>query len=381
MKSSLVILAALLAVAQPAAGQTVDKLLTAPANFEDISVGPDGSLFLVSAPGGNVVWKVTPGGSLSTYAQNMQGPLGGAVGPDGTVYVSMWNTARIQAIAPDGTQSPVATGISGPTGIAVANDPRYIYAASYNWGAIYLIDTQTGTRAVLENGPEIYGPDGIVVDENDNLYLANFLDSRIHKRSASGDLELLATLPGSGTGYIDYRDGVLYVAGLNTHVIYRVDAVTGAWSVLAGTGQPGAVDGPLLQAQFNAPNGLALSPDGQYLYIGESGRLRRISLDGVAGAVETLPAPLDLHGAAPNPFNPRTTIRFALDQDREVRVSVLDVRGFRVAELFAGYLPAGEHELAWDGRDSAGRATASGTYFVQAVTGAATATSKMVLAR
>jgi len=52
-------------------------------------------------------------------------------------------------------------------------------------------------------------------------------------------------------------------------------------SVLAGTGLPGFVDGPADVAQFNAPSGIALGPDGA-LYVTEVGnhRIRRVATDG-----------------------------------------------------------------------------------------------------
>ncbi len=381
MKTIISVLTALMLTVGFAVAGTVETLLVAPAIFEDISVGPDGNLFLVSPPGGNVVWKVTPEGLLSTIAQNMLFPQGGAVGPDGTFYCSQWNASRVVAIDSIGTVSTVCAGISGPTGNAVSPDPRYIYTASYNWGAIYRIDTQTGTKVLLENGPEIFGPDGIAVDPQDNLYLTNFLDSRIHKRTAAGQISLLATLPGAGLGYCEYANGTLYVSGLANNVIYQVDGETGDWSVLAGTGQAGSQDGSLLDAQFDHPNGLALSPDARYLYVGESGRLRRITLGSASSVPEASSSILDLRGAAPNPFNPHTTIRFTLDQNSPVDVQVLDLRGNRVAELFSGFLPGGEHSVVWTGVDRSGRAAASGTYLVRVVAGNVTATRKMILAR
>ncbi len=351
--------------AASATGATVSTFLTAPANFEDISVAPDGKIYMPSSPGGHVIYEVTPTGVLSTMATiPASGPLGGAVTADGTLYMSLYNQHSVHQVNPDGTHSATISNIAGPTGIAASNDPRYIYVASYIWGAIYRVDLVSHTKILLANGPEIIGPDGLVVDPDENLYLANFLDSRIHKRTPTGQMSLLATLPGSGTGYIDYRDGFLYVAGLNTHMIYKVDAESGAWEVLAGTGQAGSADGPGTSATFNAPNGLALSPDGHFLYIGESGRLRRIDLSVPAPVVETLPSRSVLQGAVPNPFNPRTSVHFSLPENGPVRLSISDLRGRLIRVLHHGEMQAGEHQLAWDGQDSAGRAVASGTYLI-----------------
>jgi len=70
-----------------------------------------------------------------------------------------------------------------------------------------------------------------------------------------------------------------------------------------------------------------------------------------------------LLGAAPNPFNPHTTIRFELPRATRVRLRLFDVRGGLVRVLADRAFEAGLHELPWDGRDRMGRSAATGTYF------------------
>jgi hypothetical protein len=79
--------------------------------------------------------------------------------------------------------------------------------------------------------------------------------------------------------------------------------------------------------------------------------------------VPATPEVADL-GAAPNPFNPSTVLRFSLAQAGPVNLTIYDVRGQRVATLQNGPLPAGEHTIRWEGRDESGATVASGVYFV-----------------
>jgi hypothetical protein len=65
----------------------------------------------------------------------------------------------------------------------------------------------------------------------------------------------------------------------------------------------------------------------------------------------------------PNPFNPTTTIRFALPEESDVTLAVYDIAGRQVATLVDGSRPAGRHSVVWDGRNEAGRPVASGVYF------------------
>jgi hypothetical protein len=80
-----------------------------------------------------------------------------------------------------------------------------------------------------------------------------------------------------------------------------------------------------------------------------------------AGVADT-PLAVQLRGNYPNPFNPRTTIRFTLDDARSVQVTVFTADGRRVATLAGGGFGAGAHEVVWDGLDHAGRPQPSGSY-------------------
>jgi hypothetical protein len=73
--------------------------------------------------------------------------------------------------------------------------------------------------------------------------------------------------------------------------------------------------------------------------------------------------------AQPNPFNPRTTIRFDLPAAGPVRLAVYDLAGRLVRVLVEGEIPAGSHEAVWDGRDQSGRSAPSGSYLARLVAG------------
>ncbi len=65
----------------------------------------------------------------------------------------------------------------------------------------------------------------------------------------------------------------------------------------------------------------------------------------------------------PNPFNPRTTLRFEVAEPKEITVSVFDLRGRLVSPLFDGRMPQGPCAVDWDGRDANGQRVPAGTYF------------------
>ncbi|MHB8079468.1 MAG: S8 family serine peptidase [Candidatus Krumholzibacteriia bacterium] len=84
----------------------------------------------------------------------------------------------------------------------------------------------------------------------------------------------------------------------------------------------------------------------------------------------------------PNPFNPRTVLRFELAAPGRARLAVYGLDGRRLRTLVDGELPAGPHELLWDGCDDAGRPLASGTYLARlAGPGGRAAVRKLALVR
>jgi len=93
----------------------------------------------------------------------------------------------------------------------------------------------------------------------------------------------------------------------------------------------------------------------------------------LSGVAPSAPATADwarLLPNAPNPFNPATELRFALERDGAVRLAVYDARGRLVRDFGNRAYAAGAHAVSWDGRDDAGRAAASGVYYVRLTGGA-----------
>ncbi len=85
---------------------------------------------------------------------------------------------------------------------------------------------------------------------------------------------------------------------------------------------------------------------------------------------------------APNPFNPRTSIRFELQDAARVSLRVYDAAGRLVRDLVSGeQMASGSHERVWDGRDRHARGAAAGVYFYRLEVGRVSETRSMVLVR
>jgi len=103
-----------------------------------------------------------------------------------------------------------------------------------------------------------------------------------------------------------------------------------------------------------------------------------VLLDPTAAPV---PRALPAVASAPNPFNPRTELRFQVPAAGPVRLHIHAPDGRLVRTLVAADLPAGEHRAVWQGRDDAGRAVPSGTYLARLQTASGEVASKLMLVR
>jgi len=86
-----------------------------------------------------------------------------------------------------------------------------------------------------------------------------------------------------------------------------------------------------------------------------------VSIDEVDG----LPLAYALSQNFPNPFNPQTTIRFALPAATEIRIMVYDLLGREVARLVDGLMQPGYHRVVWEGKGSSGSPVPSGIYIAR----------------
>jgi len=81
----------------------------------------------------------------------------------------------------------------------------------------------------------------------------------------------------------------------------------------------------------------------------------------------------------PNPFNPVTTIRYALPTRTAARLTVVNLLGQTVSVLVDRHQEAGIYEVEWNGKDSRGERVASGVYFCRLSAAGRLTTHKMVL--
>lgn len=91
------------------------------------------------------------------------------------------------------------------------------------------------------------------------------------------------------------------------------------------------------------------------------------------------PAHYRLNPNYPNPFNPKTTIRYELPVASTVSLAIYTNQGQLVRTLVAQEQPAGSYAIEWDGRLENGERAFSGIYYYRLVAGDYEHTRSMVL--
>src|SRR5262249_4994224 len=130
-------------------GQATNAGLPGP---QRITLDPAGNLYIAQIDGR--IRKVTPNGIISTFAQNLAGPLGMAFDASGNLLVCEQNFSHIVSIAPDGTRTVIAG--NGTNGFA---------------------DGPATTKAMFSR------PVAIDTDPAGNIYVADLDNARIRKIS------------------------------------------------------------------------------------------------------------------------------------------------------------------------------------------------------
>ncbi len=81
---------------------------------------------------------------------------------------------------------------------------------------------------------------------------------------------------------------------------------------------------------------------------------------------ENIPATqLLTFSAFPNPFNPKTELKYVLGKTGAVSLTIHDLRGRLVRRLVSGTLGAGEHRTTWYGLNQSGSPVSSGIYLAR----------------
>jgi len=196
----------------------------------------------------------------------------------GNLYINGGKTDKtsLYKVTADGSSSFATDEIlSGGGGVAVARNGA-IYNAFYSDSKIYRINS--GVTEVFLSDERLEHPIGLSYDdERDVLYVGGFKSGKIFQISLdTKEVTELAGAPGN-IGHLAYANDRFYVTdwrGNKVHVLNR----KGQLLHTIGSGVSGFKDGNVKEASFDKPNGIAINPDQEILYITDKNGIRRVFL-------------------------------------------------------------------------------------------------------
>jgi DNA-binding beta-propeller fold protein YncE len=234
-------------------------------------------------------------------------------------------SGQITSVAGNGRKG--YTGDGGPATQASLNEPYEVRFDSrgnmlildMKNHALRRVDKQSGTITTLagdgvagdrgDGGPagqaRFRAPHSITLDSKDNIYVSDLSNHRVRRIDVgSGQIE---SVVGNGKGALPTEGGKarnepfltpqglairgehLWIASVSGHSLWRMDLKDGTIHRTAGTGKRGHTGdgGPPLNATFDGPRGMIMSPTGiLYLAEGENNIVRAI--DTGSGSIRTV---------------------------------------------------------------------------------------------
>ena len=190
-----------------------------------------------------------------------------------------------------------ATAVAvGPHGILYAAFLREIYEIDTSAGTVTLVagratDPRPGEPAATADGDAALGaairPTALAVGPKGQLYFADQLSGTV-RTIQGGDLESVGRAQQVGGIAVNQATGTVYFSDQLNDQVFAINPVSGGVAAIAGNGQSGFAGdgGPALAAEFNHPDGLAVSSD--HLLIADSGNDRIRQVDLPTGVITTV---------------------------------------------------------------------------------------------
>lgn len=231
--------------------------------------------------------KFYEGGNITTYAgkgvnssndgnqttASFSLPYGMGFDPHGNIYVADFGTSRVRKVSVSGN-----------------------------------ITTIGGTSAGFLDGNVLVAqfnhPEDMAADDSGNVFVADYMNHRIRKIDASGNV---TTIAGASAGFSDGNgnsatfnlpqgicwdlDGDLILADMSNHAIRKI-TTTGSVTTVAGSGSAGFADGTVQNAKFNGPHDVKVGSDGTIYVVDHSNaKIRKIGMDGNVSTLANVNSP------------------------------------------------------------------------------------------
>jgi len=276
-------------------------------------------------------------------------------GSTNSVYIACWDEDTSVTVFEDNIWSIIGTINAGgnSNNICINETTNKCYAILQDDKETVIIDGST--NAIMDTIQKGYR--GIEVNETTNeVFLADI-------KGGSPDTSIIFVVDGNTDKIIDSLrvkgqivdlcvnegDNRVYCATENPGFFWVLDGITNTVS--------DSMEVEAFQISLNSVTGsIYVTTYDSILYI----------LNDLSGIGEDItPGLFSLSPAEPNPFITKTTVRYELGKTVKVDISVYNMLGQKVRDLFSGRQSPGVYSVNWDGLGNAGEKLSSGIYFVR----------------
>jgi len=243
---------------------------------DSLIVDDEENIYISGGQNNGVVVQLTATDESNIYLNNLNLPVGMAFDSLGNFYVSDCGANLIGKVDTEGNYSTFANVSTCPASIVI-NSLDELFVTTFFNNTIAKISPE-GVVTTVVSDSKLNNPVGLTLDEDENLYVANWQGGQLF-RIVDDELVELANFD-TRVNQIAYHEGYIYVPQRLEHIVERV-SLTGVVETFVGDGVAGSDDGAINIARVNAPYGVAISPDGNALYIVERipGRVRQVTRD------------------------------------------------------------------------------------------------------
>ena len=292
-------------------------------NPQNLVIDTNGNLIVADVTS-QALRKIAPDGTVTTLSAYVGYVFDVAIDAAGNLYAANITDQEIMKISPDGSNSVSLASVPTIGRLAVDSAGSNIYFTA-SGHAIYRYQPATGVTlfagsdsvgglvdGVGTNAHFLY-PRGLAVDGSGKIYVADSYNHAIRVITPDGTVTTLAGGQGQGfvnaigtNAYFTYPEsvavdgsGTVYVGDYGNNVIRRI-SLEGLVTTLAGSVNPGAQNGPNLQASFFRISGVAANNAGSYVYVADTGNNLIRKVKTISAAIFGTPTEANVGNAAVN---------------------------------------------------------------------------------
>ncbi|HEY6625755.1 MAG TPA: T9SS type A sorting domain-containing protein, partial [Ignavibacteriaceae bacterium] len=294
-----------------------------------------------------------PAGGIQTVAHD---PLAGASGWNLFGGYELSVTAANVTTNPPGLQSGPIYRYSGGYAVATTLDPGYGYWIKLTGAGQIIIPESMAKGEIVEYFPENWGR--IILTD------ATGINYTLYAVKGETDLSQYELPPAPMAGMFDIRFSSGRIAENLNSAIKTID--------MSGVTYPLTIRVENMDIRLMDETGKTININ---LKAGEDVIISDESVMKLMVSGELIPAQYALEQNYPNPFNPSTVIEFSLPENvGNVKLSIYNTLGEKVAELVNTALTAGKYQYQWNAQN-----VATGMYIYELRTDKFVSVKKMLL--